>query len=268
MENQTATTMGDFVMDHEGTIAHELAHQWWGDALTPQTFADIWLNEGFASYFDALFTEYRYGKEAYKVQMNLFKSRMNTDGSLAYPILDPPEPYLFGNAVYMKGAWILHMLRSETGDSAFKQICRSYFQTYNYKNVTSADLIRITEEITNESYDKFFEQWLNYGGLPVLIGDWSQEKDKVTFGIEQFQQEPLYQFNLDVRIEGTINDTLITVPLTQKYSSRTVKFNDTVIRLVLDPDQKILNNNNSPLFYIPDDSHLLQIYPNPFMGHV
>jgi len=268
MENQTATTMGDFVMDNEGIIAHELAHQWWGNALTPLTFRDIWLNEGFASYFDALFTEYKYGRPAYTGHMSVLKSNLNTDGSLAYPIYNPPDQFLFGNAVYNKGAWVLHMLRHESGDSVFKQICQSYFQTYQYKNVTTADLIRITENITGLSFAKFFDQWLNYGGLPVLIGDWSQDREFVTIDIEQFQEEPVYHFDLDVLIEGVTKDTLVRVAVIEKYISQSLKFSDRVIRVIFDPEQKVLNNNNTPLFYIPGDARLLQIYPNPFQQHV
>ena len=268
MENQTATTMGDFVMDDRGIIAHELAHQWWGDALTPQSYIDIWLNEGFATYFDALFREYKYGREAYDNQMEALKTNMNKDGSLAYPVYDPPEQYLFGNAVYNKGAWVLHMLRHETGDALFKKICQTYFETYKYLNVTSADFIRLTEDISGRSFDAFFDQWLNYGGLPTLIARWSQEGDLLTFSIDQYQEEPVYQFNLDVLIEGMTKDTLIQMDIRGKYSSRMVSFAETVIRLTLDPSGKILNNNNTPLFYIPAQAGFLRIYPNPFRERV
>jgi len=263
MENQTATTMGDFVMDDRGIIAHELAHQWWGNALTPLSFKDIWLNEGFATYFDALFREYNDGWEAYDNQMEALKTNMNKDGSLPYPIYNPPVQYLFGNAVYNKGAWILHMLRHETGDSLFRKICQTYFETYKYKNVVSTDFIHMTDEISGQSFGAFFDQWLNYGGLPTLIAQWSQARGKVTIGVDQFQEEPVYQLKLDILLEGNTKDTLITMDIREKFSSRTVPFTETVTRLILDPSGKILNNNNTPLFYIPARAGFLNIYPNP-----
>jgi len=268
MENQTATTMGDFVMDDRGIIAHELAHQWWGDAVTPQSYKDIWLNEGFATYFDALFREYKYGREAYDNQMEALKTNMNKDGSLAYPLYNPPPPFLFGNAVYNKGAWILHMLRHETGDALFEKICQAYFEKYKFLNVTSADFIRLTDDISGRSFGAFFDQWLNYGGLPTLIAQWSQEANLLTFSIDQYQEEPVYQFNLEVLIEGMIKDSLIYMDIRDKYSSRTVRFAETVRRLILDPSGKILNNNNTPLFYIPAEAGFLKIYPNPFRERV
>ncbi len=268
MENQTATTMGDFVMDNVGVIAHELAHQWWGDALTPKTFVDIWLNEGFASYFDALFTEYKYGEEAYQQQMDLYKNKMNSDGSLPYPIYDPPERYMFGNAVYMKGAWILHMLRFEAGESVFKKIIRDYYEDYKYGTITTENLRRITEVVTGESWLKFFDQWLNYGGMPVIIGDWQQEENITTIMLEQFQQDPIYHFNLEVLVKGTSADTLIIIPVSERITKQKIYFADTVTEVDIDPLNKILNTNNGPLYNIPQISGFLNIYPNPFQNKI
>jgi len=268
MENQTATTMGDFVMDNEGIIAHELAHQWWGDALTPETFVDIWLNEGFASYFDALYTEYKYGKEAYKQHMDTYKSKMNSDGSLPYPIYNPPGKYLFGNSVYMKGAWVLHMLRFEVGEAAFKNIINDYYTEYNHINVITENFRRITEKVTGRSFLNFFDQWLNYGGIPIIIGEWQQKDDRVSIILDQHQQDPVYHFNMEILIRGTSSDTLIVIPVTERIARQDVYFTDTVIEIVLDPEEKILNSNNSPIYYIPEVSKLLSTFPNPSQDRI
>jgi aminopeptidase N len=264
MENQTATTMGDFVMDNEEVIAHELAHQWWGDALTPHSFVDIWLNEGFATYFDALFTEYAYGREAFLKRMDDFYNFLVSDGSLNYPIYNPPPPFLFGRAVYMKGAWVLHMLRSEVGDQIFNEIIQHYYQTYNYLNVTSTDFIEVVESVSGKSFEQFFDQWLFYGGMPLLLGSWEQKKNVVTVSINQEQPEPVYQFDLEVLIEGVLLDTLLRIPITDRHTQVTADFAEPVTKILIDPYNKILNTNNSPVYFIPKQAAISRISPNPF----
>jgi aminopeptidase N len=264
MENQTATTMADFVMDNRGVIAHELAHQWWGDALTPSFFKDIWLNEGFASYFDALFTEFKDGKESFMTRMDNFRNQMTRDGSLTYPIYDPPLQYLFGDAVYNKGAWVLHMLRTKTGIDTFREIYRRYYEDFRYKNVTTANFIHTAELISGYSLSDFFHQWLDYGGLPVIIGSWNQINGMVDLSLQQDQEEPVYRFDIDVLIKGVSMDTMMVIPVTERLVRQRISFAEPVTGIVIDPDRKILNTNNSPLYLIPKRSRLVRLYPNPF----
>jgi aminopeptidase N len=263
MENQTATTMGDFVMDNEEVIAHELAHQWWGDALTPQSFTDIWLNEGFATYFDALFTEYKYGEEAFLKRMDDFFNLLLSDGSLAYPIYDPLPQYLFGRAVYMKGAWVLHMLRLNVGDQIFEQIIKRYYETYSYLNVNTEVFMNIIQSVSGKSFEVFFDQWLYYSGMPILLGSWDQQNNLVQLTINQEQSEPVYQFDLEVMIEGISDDTLVIIPVGDRRSYVTISFAEPVSKIIIDPNKKILNINNSPLYYIPTQAGITGISPNP-----
>jgi aminopeptidase N len=264
MENQTATTMRDNIIDNEGVIAHELAHQWWGDALSPQTFGHIWLNEGFASYFDALFTEAEYGREAFLQQMSLYSSYIFQDGSLEYPILNPPAEYLFGRAVYFKGAWVLHMLRNLVGDATFQQINRMYYQLYNYANVDSDDFIQVCQNVSGQNLNWFFDQWLNYGGIPELFGHWEQRDDQVIISINQEQPQPVYQIPLEIRIVGQTRDTLFVLPVTSKNTVEYLRFDDMILRMEIDPENKILQRNNGPVFFIPSTTELTRMYPNPF----
>jgi len=268
MENQTATTMGDFVMDDEEVIAHELAHQWWGDALTPQSFVDIWLNEGFATYFDALFTEYKYGEEAFLKRMDDFYNYIVSDGSIAYPIYNPPPQYLFGRAVYMKGAWVLHMLRNVVGDQIFKEITQQYYEEYNHLNVTTGQFIEVVESVSGQSFYAFFDQWLNYGGMPILVGTWEQYENAVNLFVAQNQSEPIYQFDLEVLIEGVTADTMVVIPIISRESQLSISFSEPVSKMIIDPNDKILNTNNSPVYYIPTQSNLVWLYPNPFTENI
>ncbi len=264
MENQTATTMRDNLIDSEGVIAHELAHQWWGDALTPQSFDHIWLNEGFASYFDAMFTENEYGSEAFAKQMAAYKGYIFQDGSLAYPILYPPAEYLFGRAVYFKGAWVLHMLRNAVGEQVYRNIITSYFNQYEYKNVDTDNFIQICQSQSGQNLDQFFDQWLNYGGIPDLAGQWAQDNNEVTFYLEQVQSEPVYHLNLEIRISSASSDSTFILPLNSRNLTVTIPFSERVTNITIDPDNKILQRNNSPLYIIPTTSSLSRLYPNPF----
>jgi len=264
MENQTATTMSEFVMDNKNVIAHELAHQWWGDAVTPYSFSDIWLNEGFASYFDALYTEYKYGSDAFQEQMILYKSVIGQDGSLEYPIYNPPSQYWFGKSVYYKGAWVLHMLRYMVGDSVFNDICRTYYDYYKYRNVTSGDFIQICELQSGRSLSAFFYQWLYFGGIPILMGEWEQNGGTVNIVLRQTQVEPVYYLDVEVLLQGVERDTLIVLPMSSNFEKLVITFSSPVVQMKIDPQNKILNRNNGPLVLIPRKTQLNQVFPNPF----
>jgi aminopeptidase N len=263
MENQTATTMRDVYMDDAEVIAHELAHQWWGDALTPVSFADIWLNEGFASYFDALYTEFNAGESAFRQRLEDYKSSIFQDGSLAYPVYDPPVEYLFGRSVYFKGAWILHMLRLKLGDEMFRNICRNYYQQYLYKNVTTADFVYMSEQISQIPLQEFFDQWLNYGGIPDLSLNWHQNQQMVKFTIQQLQPEIVYDLSLEIIVQGFARDSLITVTCNSPLGEYHLSFPGPVQTMILDPNRKVLQTNNTPAYYLPGNSSLIVIYPNP-----
>ncbi len=263
MENQTVTTMRDQAMDDFTVIAHELAHQWWGDAVTPVSFADIWLNEGFASYFDVLYTEYAAGESAFLQRMNDYKGLIFQDRSLTYPVYNPPAEYLFGRSVYFKGAWILHMLRSKVGDELFRTICRNYFQQYKYENVTTADFIQICELTSQTSLQSFFDQWLNYGGIPDLYLTWQQDRQMVSLTLQQMQPGIVYDLSLEIFIQGFSRDSLITVTCNNPFAEFQIPFTDQVQVVILDPEKKVLQTNNTPAYYHSRHTALVAIYPNP-----
>lgn len=263
MENQTVTTMRDATMDNLSVVAHELAHQWWGDAVTPVSFADIWLNEGFASYFDVLYSEYIAGESVLLNRMNEYKGLIFQDGSLAYPVYNPPPQYLFGRSVYFKGAWILHMLRLKVGDDLFRTICRNYFQQYKYDNVTTADFIQICEMTSQTALQSFFDQWLNYSGIPDLYLTWQQDRQMVALTLQQMQAGLVYDLNLDILLQGFSSDSLITVTCHNSYTEYQLPFAGQVQAVILDPDKKVLQTNNTPAYYQARQAALAAIYPNP-----
>ena len=199
METQTLTGIGsNFIGGNklfEDVYSHELSHHWWGDAVGPKTWKDIWLNEGFASYCEVLYKEHIGGFNALKSAM-LSKYRDNFFGTLYNP------KDLFGQTVYEKGAWVLHMLRHEVGDSTFFKILRSYFQTYKYKNASTSDFENICEKISGKDLKQFFNQWV-FDGSGIINVDftWYTNNNNLTFDLNQTQSGYKdYQFPLDVKI--------------------------------------------------------------------
>jgi aminopeptidase N len=263
MENQTCTTMSDRVLDNPEIIAHELAHHWWGNALTPESFSDIWLNEGFATYFDALYTEFAEGTLRFKERMDNFSGLLSQDESLIYPLSDPSPDQLFAATVYFKGAWVLYMLRLELGDNTFAEIIRTYYEAFLYKNVNTASFITVCEQVSGKNLDIFFNQWLFQGGIPELRLTWEQNQGSLKLIIEQVQDPGLYHLDIDVLIRGINRDSVISITSFARINTHSVVFDDIVSSVELDPYNKFLNMNNSPVYYIPEKPAISRIYPNP-----
>ncbi|KUO59205.1 hypothetical protein APF79_11335 [bacterium BRH_c32] len=248
MEHQTITGVGsNYISGHRffsDLLIHELAHQWWGNALTPKSWKDIWLNEGFATYSEALYWEYNSGYDA------LVSTMASKQNSYKSSTLYDPEIELFSRLVYDKGAWVLHMLRYEVGDDNFFKILRTYYENFKYKNVETKDLIAMAEKISGKNLKKFFEQWVFKGkGKIELDYSYSLSDSNVKLNLKQVQKEyPEYKFDIDVeilfsdktkikeRISIDKKDYQINIPVTKKP-----------VDITLDPDFWLLaeyNNQN------------------------
>ncbi|MBP7669170.1 MAG: hypothetical protein KA123_01140 [Candidatus Eisenbacteria bacterium] len=168
MEHQTLTSMGDYFLhlstNQDWVVVHELAHQWWGDWVTCATWRDIWLNEGFATYSEALWAEHLGGADSLQFEMRRF-ARSRFPGS----VYDPD--YLFNSTVYRKGAWVLHMLRGVLGDARFFHALRKYGDAHAYRSATTEDFRRVCEEEYGEGLGWFFDPWVYGEGMP-LYGVW------------------------------------------------------------------------------------------------
>lgn len=141
----------------EGTVAHELAHQWMGDHVSPGRWADIWLNEGWATYAQWIWSDYRGGDSA---EENFSAVLNDSDPEFWTTVLADPGPLgLFADPVYDRGAALLHALRGEVGDAAFWQIAQTWVQRYGGGTATTADFIALSEEVSGEDLGDFFQVW-------------------------------------------------------------------------------------------------------------
>ncbi|HEV8335629.1 MAG TPA: M1 family aminopeptidase [Candidatus Polarisedimenticolia bacterium] len=219
MENISATTQ-TFETIHpaevekeassRGLVAHELAHQWWGDLLTCRDWAHAWLNEGFATYFENLYQEQRAGREEFEYEMLQDARAYLKEDSEEYrrPIVQPVYADgmdLFDSHLYPKGGWSLHMLRGIVGDDLFWKAIHRYAEEHRDGLVVTDDLRRAFESVTGQSLVWFFEEWFDHGGHPeyALRQEWDGPQKAIRLTVEQKQQvddvTPL--FRMPVRIE-------------------------------------------------------------------
>ncbi len=163
LENQTMSVFGRD-MAFETVVVHELAHQWFGDSVSLARWQDMWLNEGFATYFSALWEEHQDGREALeRIMDNSYQGMVNQKlPAPAYPEADE----LFGGAVYVRGAWVLHALRLEVGDEVFFDILRTYYDRFKDGNASTDDFIAVSEAVSGLDLTEFFDAWLFGDEIP------------------------------------------------------------------------------------------------------
>ena len=270
MEHQTMTSTTNFL---ENTLSHELAHQWFGNAVTCARWPELWLNEGFATYCEALWQERRYGPQEYRNLMDFRMTRaLQAKGSL-YVTDTANIANLFDNTrVYSKGASVLHMLRHVVGDSLFFTSLQRYLADprYRFGTATTDDFRSVCESVTGTSLTYFFDEWVFGDGYPRYDSHWTSSQvpggNALTITVDQTTTSPQQSFftmPVDIRIAGGDRDT--TVVLFHAFSGQqvtvTVPFVPATVDL--DPDNWILRQL-IPRSVLPGAFSLSQNYPNPF----
>jgi len=278
MEHQTLTSIGLVTPFWRFLYVHELAHQWFGDAVTCATWQDIWLNEGFASYAEALYAEWSGynglppGADAYHAYINHY--RYTDDGTIF--VSDTTEvSNIFDRIVYQKGAWVLHMLRHVLGDSVFFDVLKSYVRDprWAYGSVHTENFKTVCEEKSGKMLDTFFNQWLHFPFYPKYEYQWSYTRSgpsdyELSLKINQTQTIPIYEMPIDVYIAMTRQqDTLITVK--NDRAEQTYRFHLPLLptRVLLDKDNWILKDateKEGPGETYSNRIEFSTIYPNPF----
>ena len=217
MEHSSATTMTDTILtdpiahaerDADSIVAHELAHQWFGDLLTCRDWSNLWLNEGFASYFDPLFTEFDRGPDAFALALEADKGTyLGSDRGYRRPIVeakynDPNQ--MFDGVTYSKGACVLHMLRGLVGDDAWWRGIKLYVARNRDHVVETADFRSAMEEASGQDLHWFFDQWVFHGGHPELTASWRYEEADKTLRLKVEQTQPVDDLTPLFRLPTTV----------------------------------------------------------------
>ncbi|MDK2970769.1 MAG: hypothetical protein PWP23_524 [Candidatus Sumerlaeota bacterium] len=202
MEHQTCTSINNRNLASGGKSrrnVHELAHQWFGDYVTPDDFIHLWLNEGFATFCEALFVEHDEGFASYKSYIQGWISSGISDTT---PLVYSNADSFSTSVVYRKGGMVLHMLRGVMGDDAFFEGIRAYLAAHAYGNAESADLQAAMEAAHGASLNDFFQDWVYGTGKPSYQWSWSLDENTLNVSITQTQSADV--FELPVRLVATL----------------------------------------------------------------
>lgn len=291
MENQTMTMVHRYwvVYGSDNGIAHELAHQWWGDMVTCQDWREIWLNEGFATYSDELYEYHRSGRTAF---LNLIASRaedyFEEEAEDPRPIYDPPFPdQLFGwGHTYCKAAWVQHMLRFVEGDTVwtepgiFFRAMRVYGDSFRYRNANTQDYRRIHEQVTGLDLGWFFDEWVYGLGYPNYTVGWFgrqvQYGWEVVIDVEQHNMSgapSLFHMPVEVKVNWSGGSQTFRFDVAANPQRAVFSVPAQPTGIVFDPNDWILERHTVRLGVAEDvgagvRARLLSLGPNPATGRV
>jgi aminopeptidase N len=244
------SVVGDRNTRWRDVVIHEIAHQWFGNSVTESDWDDVWLSEGFATYFTLLFIEHEYGRDAFREGLLSSKKRVDSfhQKNPKYRIVhnnltDMNE--VTSSHTYQKGSWILHMLRGTVGEKAFWDGIRSYYGKYMNANATTADFRSEMEEASGRDLTDFFQQWLYQPGALRLNGSWqyNAKSKELSITIKQVQDDrSLFKMPIQfaIHLPGS-KDTLVkTFQLTAKSNVFILPLEVAPEKVILDPDLWLL----------------------------
>ena len=265
MENVTATTMADteifaatnplFAAGSEDLVSHELAHSWFGNLVTCRNWAELWLNEGFATFMEAAFREKMYGRRNYIIkvvrdaQMFMLDDAVNRKRNALFNENADDVAALFerSGTTYNKGGAVLHTLREEIGDEAFWKGVNIYLTTHRFGSVESTDLFKAMEQASNRDLDWFFDQWVYMGGHPKLDVKklWVPGSTTMRLTVTQIQKPDRITpaaFRLPVDVEFTLpggEKKTEKINITKRLETFSIKLPARPESVAFDPDEKV-----------------------------
>lgn len=276
MEHQTISTLHRnwITNDSQNGIAHELAHMWWGDLITCETWKDIWLNEGFATFSEDLYTEYRYGKDAYFASMS-GRANFYYSYNPGYAIYNPG--YIFNTAIsYYKGALVLNMMRYVLDDSLFFTALMNYKNQHLYSTATTESFKNSVSNTIGFDFSYFINQWIYQPNHPKYSYNWNVVNNQdgtysLNVILKQTQTHyPVYKMPFEIKVNFEVGDTLIRVLNENSFQSYSFIFSKSPINITLDPNNYILKEIQRDITLDTGDEfsvknfYLYQNFPNPF----
>lgn len=233
---------------HETLMAHEIAHQWFGNSATEKEWAHVWLSEGFATYFALLYTEFAHGDEKRKEEMITDRNQV-----IAFykkeqtPVVNPNVTNLMNilNAnSYQKGSWVLHMLRKEIGDQPFWAGIRAYYKEFQNSTALTSDFQKAMETASGKKLDEFFNQWLYNPGHPVIDGSWTFDDNSKTLilSIDQIQKGQIFRFPLEIAVSFQEKEfqQIQKVLINKESNQISLKVSEKPSKIALDPNVNLL----------------------------
>ena len=222
-------------------IAHEIAHQWFGNSASEKDWHHVWLSEGFATYFTRLYVENVKGEEVFRKQMEdarntVIKYYDTNPVPVVNPLIKDNMKLLNPNS-YQKGGWVLHMLRNRIGYQDFIEGIRLYYKTYMNSNALTEDLKNVMESVSGIELEEFFNQWIFTAGQPELNITWGfdSKKEQIKIEIEQ-KQESTFVFPLEI----LVNDQIYVADISDPKETFTFHTSKNPESITLDPNVKLL----------------------------
>lgn len=224
----------------EGLLAHEIAHQWFGDSASEADWYHVWLSEGFATYLANAYFENAYGPDRLRYEMEQDRKQV-VDYYLKNPrpIVDEQITDItkvLNTNTYQKASWVLHMLRQEVGDQNFWEGVRVYYQKFKLSNALTDDFRRVMEEVSGRDLKSFFDQWIFSGGHPVLeVGwTWLPAQQKIRITVVQ-KQEKLFRFPLEFAVQFGGSQEVEKSVITSRKQEIMLNARQKPVSLQLDP---------------------------------
>lgn len=226
----------------ESLLAHEIAHQWFGDMATEADWSHLWLSEGFATYMTILYFENKYGYDT--ARQMLSKNRqvvIDFARKKLRPVVDSSVTNymeLLNANSYQKGGWVLHMLRRQLGDTIFWKGIQTYYNRFAGKNAVTEDLCKVMEEVSGTNLKPFFKQWLFTAEHPILDITWKYNTAKKEVAITVIQQQqPVFTFPLELQLDGTLRKQ---VEIAGRETRFTIPYNKKPATFTTDPEVNLL----------------------------
>lgn len=267
MEHQTCTGMGGF---WESVVAHELGHHWWGDMITCATWHDIWLNEGFATYSEAIWAEFKPGGSFASYKSEMASNRpQTTSGTVYCSDISDPNRIFSSNYTYNKGSWVLHQLRRVMGEAKFFEALAQYRSAFQYQTATTEDFIASCEQVYGGDLHWFFNKTVYGTGVPIFRWNWqtttANGKNYLLVYVKQTQNATHGVFALPIDIRPTVgglpqNKEVFSNALAENF---VIPISGPATACTFDEDVWTLNGGVDTVAFVPGGPVVVEATPAP-----